>query len=156
MCLYRFEHLVMGHHLIIDVSIQIWTLGNGTSFNHRKVRHFCITTTSQIIGAAAAAPAAPLSTPLYLYRFEHCNKSSLIHRCVYTDVNNFSKMICQSYSCVYKYLNTRKQVTIWLQANSHQTKLHLGQVNKKLVKTPQNILIKKNSEEEVGLGVLSL
>jgi len=30
----------------------------------RKVRHFCITTTSQIIGAAAAAPAAPLSTPL--------------------------------------------------------------------------------------------
>ena len=31
----------------------------------RKVRHFCITTTSQIIGAAAAAPAAPLSTPLH-------------------------------------------------------------------------------------------
>jgi len=29
----------------------------------RKVRHFCITTTSQIIGAATAAPAAPLSTP---------------------------------------------------------------------------------------------
>jgi len=33
----------------------------------RKVRHFCITTTSQIIGAAAAAPAAPLSTPLSIY-----------------------------------------------------------------------------------------
>jgi len=31
----------------------------------RNVRHFCITTTSQIIGAAAAAPAAPLSTPLF-------------------------------------------------------------------------------------------
>jgi len=30
----------------------------------RKVRHLCITTTSQIIEAAAAAPAAPLSTPL--------------------------------------------------------------------------------------------
>ena len=30
----------------------------------RKVRHFCITTTSHIIGAATAAPAAPLSTPL--------------------------------------------------------------------------------------------
>jgi len=29
-----------------------------------KARHFCITTTSQVIGAAAAAPAAPLSTPL--------------------------------------------------------------------------------------------
>ena len=156
MCLYRFEHFVMGHHLIINVSIQIWTLCNGTSFNHKKVCHFCITMTSQILWAAAAAPAAPLSTPLYLYRFEHCNKSSLIHWCVYTDVNNLSKMICQSFSCVYKYLNTLKQVTIWLQANSHQTNLHLGQVNKKLVKTPQNILIKKNSEEEVGLGVLSL
>jgi len=32
----------------------------------RKARHFCITTTSQIIGAAAAAPATPLSTPLPL------------------------------------------------------------------------------------------
>ena len=30
----------------------------------RKVRHFCKTTTSHIIGAAAAAPAVPLSTPL--------------------------------------------------------------------------------------------
>jgi len=30
----------------------------------RKARQFCITTTSQIIGAVAAAPAAPLSTPL--------------------------------------------------------------------------------------------
>ena len=65
-------------------------------------------------------------------------------------------MICQSFSCVYKYLNTLKQAAIWLQANSHQTNLHLGQVNKKLVKTLQNILLKKNSEEEVGLGVLSL
>ena len=35
-------------------------------WGRRKVRHFCITTTSQIIGAAAAAPAAPLSTPLPL------------------------------------------------------------------------------------------
>jgi len=32
----------------------------------RNVHHFCITTTSQIIGAAVAAPAAPLSTPLRL------------------------------------------------------------------------------------------
>jgi len=31
----------------------------------RNARHFCITTTSQIFGAAAAAPAAPLSTPLF-------------------------------------------------------------------------------------------
>jgi len=32
----------------------------------RKVHHFCKTTTSQISGAAIAAPAAPLSTPLLL------------------------------------------------------------------------------------------
>jgi len=72
-----------------------------------------------------------------LYRFENCNKSSLIHRCVYTDVNNFPKIICQ-----YKYLNTLKQVTIWLQVNSHQTNLHLGQV------TPEYI----NKEEFWGRG----
>jgi len=39
----------------------------------RKVRHFCITTTSQIIGAAAAAPAAPLSTPLVCRCYKFCN-----------------------------------------------------------------------------------
>ena len=36
----------------------------------RKVCHFCITTTSQIIGAAAAAPAAALSTPLLVFKHE--------------------------------------------------------------------------------------
>ena len=38
----------------------------------RKVRHFCITTTSQINGAAAAAPAAPLSTPLNYFKPQVC------------------------------------------------------------------------------------
>jgi len=32
----------------------------------QKARQFCIKTTSQIIGAAAAAPAAPLSTPMVM------------------------------------------------------------------------------------------
>jgi len=38
--------------------------GKKNCLGRRKVRHFCITTTSQIIGAAATAPAALLSTPL--------------------------------------------------------------------------------------------
>jgi len=43
----------------------------------RKARHFCITTTSQIIGAAAAAPAAPLSTPLH-FPIHHSIRGEII------------------------------------------------------------------------------
>jgi len=35
-------------------------------FGRQKVHHFCKTTTTQIIGAATAAPAALLFTPLQL------------------------------------------------------------------------------------------
>ena len=88
----------------------------------------------------------------YMYNL-YCYKSSLIHRCVYTDLNNLPQIICQSFSCIFKYLNALKQVTIWLQVNSHQTNLHLGQVNTKCVKSPQNILIKNNSEEGGAWGI---
>ena len=156
MCFNRFEHFVRGDYFIIDVSIQIWTLCKGTWFNYRcvytdlksaqldivqsfrsvhTVWTVLIGQTRMCLYRFGGFQQIDSQFPVCLYRFEHCNKS-LIHRCVYTDVNNFSKIICQSFSCVYKYLNTLKQVTIWLQANSRQTNLHLGQVNTKLVKSP--------------------
>jgi len=42
--------------------------GKKNVFGRRKVHHFCKTTPSQIIGAAVAAPVAPLYTPLKLER----------------------------------------------------------------------------------------
>jgi len=60
----------------------------------RKARHFCITTTSQIIGAVAAAPAAPLSTPLQVcgglyYANIQCG------RCVAGCIVLISSVVCE-------------------------------------------------------------
>jgi len=43
----------------------------------RKVRHFCITTTSQIIGAAVTAPAALLSTPMNIQAHADCERRAI-------------------------------------------------------------------------------
>ena len=63
------DPLVICHAKIISN----WIHKGKESLGRRKVRHFCITTTSQIIGAAAAAPAALLSTPLVV-TYKHCTR----------------------------------------------------------------------------------
>ena len=54
-------------HVRADRRRRLLNVQGNICVGRRKARHFCITTTSQIIRAATAAPAAPLSTPLGCY-----------------------------------------------------------------------------------------
>jgi len=60
--------LIRCDHVRADRRRRLLNVQGKMCVGRRKTRHFCITTTGQIIGAAAAAPAAPLSTPLCLLK----------------------------------------------------------------------------------------
>jgi len=63
--------LIRCDHVRADRRRHLLNVQGKICVGRRKAGHFCITNTSQIIGAATAAPAAPLSSPLNLWAHEY-------------------------------------------------------------------------------------
>ena len=82
---YTYVWLIRCDHVRADRRRRLLRVQGKNFVRRRNARHFCITTTSQII-VAAAAPAAPLSTPVCI----QCIQYILVYVLCYMMIANLT------------------------------------------------------------------